>query len=92
MIPVWHYVDLTLVTQPIGHGQLLLPTTQQVPNELDQNAAQYIGGSPRSAPDCERGPAMVVNDGEEGDLPEFMTYHANARLMNGRPALRVDPG
>ncbi len=69
-----------------------MPTAQQMPNELGQNAAQYRIGSPRSVPDLEIGPAMVPNVDEEEDFPEPTTHHANTRLTDGRPALLVDQG
>ncbi len=35
---------------------------------------------------------MVVTVDEGGDFPELANYHANVRLLDGRPALLVDPG
>jgi hypothetical protein len=60
-------------------------------------APQLFGiGTPRS--DLERGntppqPSLVVMEVDgEGNIPETTTYHANTRLLDGRPALLIDPG
>jgi hypothetical protein len=64
LICSWRYTGSTLLTQTAGLGS-------QPPCDLDRGAAQFTISSPRSEPDMEIVPDMVVNGDEEGISPSL---------------------
>ncbi len=67
------------MAQELGQGVKL-------PSDLDRGAAQFnVSSLTRFGPDLEIGPDVVVS-------VDRTVLHASARLVDGRPALLVDPG